>query len=140
MTQPFWARLAAWTINAVRTAVQALWAYVIAHVPPVAALLEQLTPDQQAALREWVVGVTMAAGIGAVAGLVHWLSSRTGDHWAARLARAVGNLMMVGLNRFMPAYADLRGANVKPASVNVYEVNAAGKMTGVQYEQPALRE
>lgn len=132
--------LKAWLVNAIRTLVQAAWAGAVAKLPLVAPLLALLTPDQVSTLQTAIAVALAALMVSAVAGLVHWLSSRTGSTWQARLARWLGNAIMLGLNRFMPAYADLRQANAKPASVNVYEVSASGRMTGRQFEQPAVPE
>jgi hypothetical protein len=46
----------------------------------------------------------IAIGAGVWAALVHWLQSREGDGWAARLARAVGRVLVLGPGA-LPTYA-----------------------------------
>lgn len=90
-----------WLINFLRTAVQVAWAaalsWLVSHGIPV--------PDPL------VVEVALFAIVsGAVAGGVQWLAGRKGDGAGAKLARGIAAVIMLGLGKSQPIYAD-------PASV-----------------------
>jgi hypothetical protein len=129
----------AWLWNMVRTLVVAVWAMLIARVPPVAALLELLTPDQvsvvQAAIATFLAGLL----IGLIAGAVHWLSTRQGNGLPARAARWLAALIMLGLNAKQPVYADTRDPNLKPIGVVTERLNWRGTPTGDVVDVPAAK-
>lgn len=133
--------LRAWLVNGLRTAVVAMWGFLLAKVPPLAALVATLTPDQQSGLQLTIATALAAFIIGGLSAGLHWAGTRVGDQWWNKLARGVAAVVMLGLNRFLPTYAPgTNRGDLTVASVRVREVGPTGEVGAVVGSIPPVRE
>ena len=86
-------------MSALRTGAQALVGWLVTWL---AARGLAVPVDAQ----HWVVdAVLVAGGIAAWTAIVRWLETRTGDGAAARMARWVARVLMLGTGGTQPVYA-----------------------------------
>jgi hypothetical protein len=80
--------------NLLRTALQSAWGLLVGHF----AVLSVVPADT---VVSWVISFVV---IGALAGAVHWLETRTGDGFWPKTARWVAKVAMLGLGK-SPTYS-----------------------------------
>jgi hypothetical protein len=90
--------LPAWFVTMLRGGLQAAWGLVVAWLGKHGLDL--------GISNELVVGLLLAGVITGVLGGLRWLETRQGNGVGAKLARGVARVLMFGLSRLQPVYAE----------------------------------
>ena len=90
--------LSAWIYAGLRAAGQAI-------LPSLATALAFLPAEQRTALVLLLATLAASAVMGLVVAGIRWLETRTGDSWQARAARFLARIVMLGLSKWQPVYA-----------------------------------